>query len=268
MTGDFPPISELPVCITANGWSWEPYKGDSGLHADFWVGIDPTGYRWLLKMRGSFYAYRERTFAAMAQRLKLSCQSSVYVVLPPDAIPMQKTRDAEPYQLAIWLLPEHASGPCRDDCPIPPLFRDLNNSDLDQATVISSSGIRHIEDWPKGEMLACLCGANECSDRLFTSSHCFVLIDSEQMFSGRPTAIWASRWFMDPWQKSSPAALRMAREVCSGFAGVTDEEIHQFSTIPSGYVVDEGWDVRTRIIASRDAARALLDVLPKLPGAD
>ena len=35
---------------------------------DWWIGTDLEGRQWLVKMKGSFYAYREHVFASLAQR--------------------------------------------------------------------------------------------------------------------------------------------------------------------------------------------------------
>ena len=74
----FPSISELPKLLDASDWEWQrpPLRDDGmGMDANWWIGTDREGRRWLVKMTNGFYAYREHVFASLAQRLGISCQS-------------------------------------------------------------------------------------------------------------------------------------------------------------------------------------------------
>ena len=82
----FPAIVNLPVHVVATNWNWsrpEPKRNMAfGLKPEWWIGTDDVGRRWVVKMSGSDCAYREHVFAALAQRLDISCQSSMYYRLP------------------------------------------------------------------------------------------------------------------------------------------------------------------------------------------
>jgi hypothetical protein len=80
----FPLISELPKLLDASDWKWQkPPQRHSGMgmSPEWWIGADRGGRKWLVKMRNGFYAYREHVFASLAQRLRISCLSSAYLLI-------------------------------------------------------------------------------------------------------------------------------------------------------------------------------------------
>ena len=64
----FPKIIDLPRILNTTDWEWTPYRTPSFPSYDFWLGIDPDGNRWLTKLKGDFYAYRELVFARWRRR--------------------------------------------------------------------------------------------------------------------------------------------------------------------------------------------------------
>jgi hypothetical protein len=256
-SGDFPRITELPELLIADSWIWERFE--SSIYSEnFWIGLAPNNNRWLVKMRGSFYAYRERTFASLAQRLGLSCQSSVYLKLPQECLPRKGMEDTEDWQLAIWLLPEHGSQECSDHCPIEELYRNINAPAQDFVAALQASSVKNAVDWARGELLAYLCGANESSDRLFTPDHQFVLIDNEQIFSVPPGNILEAPCLEAPNNGLSQAGLKVALDLCSDFSALADDEIEEITRLPSHYTVDERWAIKPLIYEGRRAANEFL----------
>jgi len=87
MHWEFPKIRTLPRLVNAEGWTWS--KAELGVEhrRRFWVGTDPDGTRWVVKMRGWYNAVREHIYASLGQRLGICVQSSVYLRLPDEAPP-------------------------------------------------------------------------------------------------------------------------------------------------------------------------------------
>ena len=155
------------------------------MDADWWIGTDREGRRWLVKMTGSSYAYREHVFALLAQRLGISCQSSTYLLVRSEnAEPRLCTRCSEPYQLALWSMDEHSSQPCSWTCPL----ADIRGKGIDFATIkrLSVSGLASFEDLVRGDVLGYLCGQFEPHGHFFLQNHEYVVIDNECMFAGSP----------------------------------------------------------------------------------
>ena len=246
----FPPINELPPVLRTSGWSWEPYVTPSFPSYDFWVGSDPAGRRWLTKLHGDFYAYREIVFARLAQRMGWSCQSSTFMVLDERSaehlgVPENRLHAAH------WFLEEHPHKACSGNCPMANLYGHPINTVDD----LVGSGVKHIEDWPKSEVAAALFGANEPPGRLFTITHEFVIIDSEQMFSTGPTDVTMTSW----WDKhdGSPclSGRQLTLEVCSSVGRLSDNDLAEALAIPNGVRICELWPVTLNLKASHDFAR-------------
>lgn len=255
----YPLIAELPDHLVAENWAWRRFR-PQGLGSDsFWVGRDPEGREWLVKMRGSFCAHRERTFAALAQHLGISCQSSTYLKLPFDCEPLRATQNEEPYQLAIVLLPEHKPKPCAQDCPIDSLFEKLNTTGNDKVATLKVANIDHIIDWVRGELLGYLCDMYEPPGRLFTPDHIFFQIDNELMFTGAQENFWECDWLRIADDDFSESALHLAVEVCEKLVRLSDTQLANFARIPRGYVVDMIWEIHPEIINARDKACTVLE---------
>lgn len=254
MTRSFPQISDLPNVLTADEWKWEKHVTPTGIYK-FWVGTNLQGKQWMVKMRGSVYAFRERVFGALAQRLGLSCQTSVYLILPKDCPPMQEAQSAERYQLALWLLQEHKPGPCSKECPKEQLYKNLNDPALDRASVLLTSKVLYAIDMAKCNIMVYLCGANEPSGELFTQAHEFVQIDNELMFLTHPCDIWQCEWLKSPDGGISEKGLQIATDLCPIFAEVTDSEIESICDVPPGYLVNELPPIKPLIYEARNSAK-------------
>lgn len=180
-------MSELPTFLETSGWSWEQIKAPAHPSDGFWVGTDQYGQRWLAKLRGSFYAYREIVFARLAQDMEWSCQSSTFIRLDADSA-HRLNRDVGEVHGAHWSMEEHVYPPCGTDCALFPLV----GHEVKAPSELNFPGVSGLIDWPKSEIAAHIFGGNEPPGRLFTVEHEFVIIDSEQMFSTNPSNLDSS----------------------------------------------------------------------------
>ena len=247
-----PAISALPVLMSADGWRWER---NGRFPKDFWLGEDSNGSRWLVKLHGSFYSFREHAFARLAQHLGLSCQSSVLLKLPQHSPPRREQEDLEECQIALELLDEHADALCSPSCPLSPLELAVNSATGDRVALVEQAGVANASDWIRADMLAYLCGANEPCDQLITKDHQLVIIDSEQMFSTDSVELRDCDWFESTNGDKSTRALQIADALCSRLAKTTDFELGLFSAVPDGYVVNQLWSIGERMLSARRAAR-------------
>lgn len=185
----FPKIIDLPTILNTTDWEWTPYRTPSFPSYDFWLGIDPDGNRWLTKLKGDFYAYRELVFARLAQKMGWSCQSSTFIQLAPQSA-VVLGRSAGEVHAAHWFMEEHTPGTCSSDCPLKLI---INRSGL-TVDDLAGSRIAHLMDWPKSEIATCLFGGNELPGFLITTDHELIIIDSEQMFSNAPCDLTETNW--------------------------------------------------------------------------
>jgi hypothetical protein len=61
----FPLMTDIPPLLSTKGWIWSQVKNAGHPSDGHWLATDTEGRRWLTKLRGSFYAYREITFAKL-----------------------------------------------------------------------------------------------------------------------------------------------------------------------------------------------------------
>ena len=178
----FPPSRSLPPLLHADDLKWRVPTED----LRFWTCMDATGARWLVKLRGGFYAVRERAFSVIAQALDISCQSSTFLKMPPRRqpwpVPANRSESTDVHQLAIRLLDEHSRSSHCPNCPLPELNTQFAKRPYD-LDVLRQSRVTKLLDWARGEMLGMLCEMHEPPGRLLTTSHEFVQIDNELMFS-------------------------------------------------------------------------------------
>lgn len=251
----FPFITELPRLLHADSWTWEPFSSPNGLH-HFWQGTSPDGTKWLVKMKGSFLAYREHVAAALAQALGLSCQSSSYLLLPSDSPPIRTAKSSTCFQLALWLLPEHNAANCIAECPL----IDLRGGCTHQVLFgrLRTSSVKHALDLVRSEILIYLCGATEPCDYLFTQPHEIVIIDNEPMFATNPTSPYQSPWLEQATSDNLDDLIGLSGDLCERLCRLSDRTIESFLSIPDGYVVDEHWPIRPLVYAAREEARRFL----------
>ena len=251
----FPLISELPKLLDASDWEWQtPPPRDDGLGMPpwWWIGTDRSGRRWLVKMSNGFCAYREHVFASLAQRLGISCQSSTYLfILSEKAEPRLHTRCSEPYQLAIWLMEEHAPQSCSTTCALSEVIGKYTDySAIKRAGV---SGIAHFEDLVRGDVLGHLCGQFETHGHFVTCDHEYVVIDNELMFAETP-GLNGCHWH------DNDAARLLITEVCQDLFSVGDRELQEIATIPNGFTILHGRDLYDDLLAAKAEASKYLDL--------
>lgn len=245
----FPQMKDLPPVLDSTGWTWAPYEAPFCSSIDLWLGSDRKGDKWLIKPRGSFYAYREIVFARLAQKMGWSCQSSAFLRLDKQSAKALGVPTAE-IHAAHWFMEEHVHNPCSAECQLTFLFgRSINTVDD-----LQGFEIEHLLDWPKSELAACLFGANERPDRLYTTSHEFVIIDSEQMFSTDPCSLYESSWCTTPEGHPSPSGRTLAYEVCLALCSLSSADIGDALFIPKGVSVKETWPIAAKLKASRKFA--------------
>lgn len=246
----YPRIDNLPLQVNAYNWIWSKME-----NSRFWIGRDQDGTKWLVKGKGSFYALRERASAYLLQTIGVNSQSSAFVILPDDSLPVTDRPDIERYQLAILYIDEHGHS-CMDEkkCPL----KDLNGQFQKASKKVSyleTCPIKNIIDWVKLEVMACLCGANEPSDRLFSKDHIMYVIDNEQMFSGEPwNPITCTNWFDIEYD----ATMKITLDLCQRLSDIEKRDIQLFTTIPEGYVVGELWPISHLMESTVEYAKQFL----------
>lgn len=233
----FPPMSDLPEVVDTTDWQWSPFEAPVAPSSGFWLGIDKRGQRWLTKLTGPFYAYREIVFARIAQQMGWSCQSSVFMRVD-SASASQLGVEAGSVHAAHWFLDEHTHPPCGSSCVLEPLVGKAVSRVEDIADLKVSS----IMDWPKSDFAACLFGGNEPPGRLFTASHEFVVIDSELMFSTGPSSLSGTVWWGEDCAPT-PSGVAMAREVCSGFVALGRSFLEIALRTPARVEVGQRWQI-------------------------
>lgn len=242
----FPLMSNLPQSVSTTGWSWEQFAPPSVPSENFWLGTDCEGNRWLTKLRGSFYAYREVVFARLAQAMKWSCQSSVFLRLDSESAATLGV-DPDESHAAHWFMPEHNNQSCLGSCALEFLY----GKEIRTVNELAGSKIAHLLDWPKSEYAAYLFGGNEPPGRLFTTTHEFVIIDSEQMFSTGPSTFETSHWYNEPDGKPSQCGRALAVEVCADLTALTERDIEDALLIPQEISIREQWPIAPRLRSSR-----------------
>ena len=201
----FPHSYTLTPLLFGNDLAWHPPSD----RVRFWSAEDTQGVRWLTKLRGGFYAVRERAFSIIAQALEISCQSSTFLKMPSRSrsatFPCRGVDFDDTYQLASWFLDEHSQHhECCDDCPLVELDDEFQLRPYDVG-VLTESRIENALDLARGEMLGMLCEMHEPPGSFFTVDHAFVQIDNEQMFSRNAGAdLLDSPWIVDDDDRTRP----------------------------------------------------------------
>lgn len=247
----FPLMSELPALLDTSGWSWAIFEAPAHGSDGFWVGTDLHGHKWLTKLRGSFYAYREMVFARLAQRMGWSCQSSIFIRLDQDSAHCLQ-REVGEVHAAHWFIEEHVYPPCGPECALLPLVgREIQSPDD-----LHFSGIGGLLDWPKSEIAAYIFGGNEPPGRLFTVAHEFAIIDSEQMFSTGPCVFDDSPWLRYPDGSPSVAGKALAITVCREIGNLSSDDLTAALAIPHAINIDLRWPIAPKVHASVKFAAA------------
>lgn len=250
MTSSFPLIHELPSMLNTTGWQWELHDTPAPHSKSFWLATDNNGCKWITKLRGSFRGYRELVFARLAQRLGWSCQSTVFAKLDSAAIKLFEINGLEWYQPMHWFMPEHSGNCANRDCPIEFLAR----RPIKSIANIANIPISHLLDWPRSEFAACLFGGNEPPGRFITTSHEFVIIDSELMFSTGPSSLSDTSWWRNEDGSPSREGYNLAYEICNEVARLTNPDLDEILKIPDGVTIEQKWDISLKLHASHKFA--------------
>jgi hypothetical protein len=113
-------------------------------------------------------------------------------------------------------------------------------------------------DWVKLDILACLCGANEPSERFYTKSHQLYVIDNEQMFSNKPIdPITGTNWFTSGDYND---AMQITLQLCDKLSRIKEEDIQEYSALPEGYEVDAIWDIKRLVRKAIVNAKQYLEI--------
>jgi hypothetical protein len=246
-------MCDLPQSVSTIGWNWEQFTTSSVPPDIFWVGTDREGNRWLTKLRGSFYAYREIVFARLAQAMNWSCQSSVFLKLDSETASKFGVDPAE-IHAAHWFLQEHNNLQCSAECAI----KFLLGKEIQTVDDLHGSQIAYLTDWPKSEYAAYLFGGNEPPGRLFTTAHEFVIIDSEQMFATEPSSFENDLWLFDAEGLSSASGRELALQVCLDLIALTDQDFTNALSIPNGIRIRENWPIEPLLNSSREYAASFV----------
>lgn len=243
----------LPLLLSADGWNWWSLAGKES----FWVGEDTTGTRWLVKCRGGFRAVRERAFSLIAQGLGISCQSSTFLKLSPEAPPLLSGEVTDVHQLAILFLDEHGSERSCGNCPLTELNYLWRAKPYD-VDVLAKSHITNAIDVARGAMLGMLCEMSEPPGWLFTKDHVFVQIDNELMFCRNAGAtLWESPWVTQNGV-IKPSGLAEAIRLCECIVSLPDQTFHEALELPDHYRPKMSWSLREEIDAIRPRAQKFI----------
>ncbi|MEO8343447.1 MAG: hypothetical protein ABI536_06470 [Gallionella sp.] len=147
---------------------------------------------------------------------------------------------------------EHAHPPCSSDCALDELVGLQINSIED----VSNLNVKNIIDWPKSELAAYIFGGNEPPGKLFTASHEFVIIDSEQMFSTGPSPFGNSApWMWRANRSFSESGHALAVTVCKEISSLPASFVEEVLAIPNGILIDLRWPIMPKLKASIEFAR-------------
>lgn len=247
-------MTDLPDLVDTAGWDWHCLDHPGAASDGFWVGTDRQGNRWLTKLRGSFYAYREIIFGRLAQALDWSCQSTVFMRLDSSSAAAIGQQAGEVHA-AHWFMEEHVLPPCGPNCGLQPMV----GCEIFSLEDLLKFDIRHLIDWPKSEFAAYIFGGNEPPGRLFTAAHEFVIIDSEQMFSTGPCPFDTAAWLTEPDGSPSKSGHALAIEVCKQISMLSMELVVQALSLPGGITVELRWPIAQKLQASIDFSREYLN---------
>jgi hypothetical protein len=252
----FPQSHSLPSLLHSDNWNWYPPTGD----LPFWLGEDAERRRWLVKMRGGFYAVRERAFAIIAQALDISCQSVPFLKIPrKNLADFTYPNVPDTCQLAILFFEEHKREACSNLCALAELNSQwrLRPYDID---VLINSKINKAIDIARGAMLGMLCEMHEPPDFLFTQDHTFIQIDNEMMFSRSSGAyLWDSPWVVDDDGRRKPAGIVEAIKLCKAVLALPDDVYAEAIRLPAGYRPKMNWSVKREVAGIRPRAEHFLN---------
>ena len=222
-----PLMSDIPALLDTGGWTWQQLNRPGHPSDGFWIGTDIHGGRWLTKLRGSFYAYREILFGRLAQTMNWSCQSSVFIRLDRDGAVVLGCGVGDVHS-AHWYMDEHVSDPCGYGCELAQLF----GTEIRLIEDLQHYKIDHLIDWPKSQLAAYIFGAYEPPGVFFTIDHEFVIVDAEMMFSSEPCSFEMDSWLKHADGSFSEIGMSVAVNVCKEISMLPADLVAQALTVP------------------------------------
>lgn len=240
--------------LHTKGWIWEKYELQGITCKKFWLGTDLNGCRWLAKLKGSFYGYREIVFAKLAQRMGWCCQTSTFAQLDNESLRILGVDHSCRTQAVHYFLDQHKRSSCSPNCPYvfikdPQEAKRLIKPDYGQEILnILRAGYSSI-----------LFGAGEPSEIFLTASDEVVIIDNEQMFA-TPIS-WGpfrTEWENDQDNDTAATLKAIKRDICGDIAALTDKDISNSIRIPDEVSVREQWQLNDSIQAAHEYARSFL----------
>lgn len=256
-----PLMSDIPALLDTGGWSWQKLNRPGHLSDGFWIGTDIQGGRWLTKLRGSFYAYREILFGRLAQAMNWSCQSSVFIRLDRDGAAILGCGVGDVHS-AHWYMDEHVPRPCDSGCELEPLV----GTEIRSIEELQPYRIDHLIDWPKSELAAYIFGGNEPSGKFFTMGHEFVIIDSEMMFSTGPCSFEMASWLKQADGTFSEIGMSLAIDVCKEISMLPTDFVAQALTVPHDISIKSHRLIEPRLRASIQFATEYAKALNRRQG--
>jgi hypothetical protein len=243
----FPQISEFPELLNTAGWDWEQYDTPSIYTKKFWIGTDLNGYKWLAKLKGDFYGYREIVFARLAQKMGWCCQTSVFAKIDKESTRVLNIDDKFQIQAVHLFLDKHVPEQCSAHCPFPLI------SNNEQIMKEIKKGINTcFLNLLRAEYSSILFGAGESSEVLLTESDEIVIIDNEQMFSSpiqKDNPLYHPKWDNFDDRDLIDAVNYIKNGMFKDIVGLTEEDILNSLKIPLGVCVDKKWPLKDRIVA-------------------
>ena len=238
------PIRNQGVLYLRN-WAWSKLDDSD----EFWIGTDLIGARWLLKNRGSFYAYREMVFSLFAEELDINVQKSRYLILDAE---MSEKFGSSRYELAIGFIEPAKSNLDKKFGPFQKAYESSENS----LELLVRCGHQDALDKVKVDMLSHIFGATETSEIFLSEDGRIYIVDNEQMFSSGPTDLLACPWFIDSYD----AAMKIALPLCESLCDLLDNRLNEILFYPKQYEIEETWPIEPLLVSSREYVKQFLRI--------
>jgi len=228
-----------PTLLDTSGFHWEKHR-----EQEFWIGSSPNGQRWLFKMRGGFRSQREYIASKILNKIGVPSQTSKFVILTDmDYFGLSDKNNR--CQLAINMLKEHpidiCGHPSNAVCPYKKL-REMKLEKLGTLDKLRQCGVENADTIVALDILAYLLGATEPSGFLVTIDHKIYVIDNELCFSSDATNPLQIGWESPYLHESEYRELVL--KISMRLASITEEMMDSYSLLPTGYNIEEAWQVK------------------------
>jgi len=207
----------------------------------------------ILKLEGSFYSYRDWVASKLFQKMRYNAQSSILLKMQRSVLSRCGLVDKDEYQQGIVFVEHHGLEPCGPTCDYNELVDAIRNRDLDQMTQTSFNDTEVII---MRSLLAHFFSANEASDLVRGKNHRLYLIDNSQMFSFLPKRSMILEWVDICPIGDKNVRRRILKETAKRISSL-DQDWYDLCRIPTGYEVDELWDIKVNIAETIRIAKEL-----------